>query len=245
MASDVSIVVADATRLPAIRDGMHLPGRGMHFTAGNVASAIESIRTYQPKLVAVDALFAQTPPGTAFVERIEKLAIADGDIRLIVQLEGRWVTAPRSSRPGVVSVSSPAVVTMSAPAVVAASAPAVVAARMVALNTRRAPRFLVRDPLNAVVENGSAGLVDISVLGAQVVSGPALRPNQKIKIALPDTGEMLHAIAHVAWSTFERPRLVTDAHYRAGLEFTGTAQQALENYRRRHCAEEPIPYRGR
>ena len=67
--------------------------------------------------------------------------------------------------------------------------------------------------------------------------------NQKIKIALPDTGDMLHVLAQVAWSTFEKPH-VADAQYRAGLEFTGAAQQALEDYRLRHCAEEPIPYRG-
>jgi hypothetical protein len=237
MRSDISIVIADATRMPVIRDGMHLPGRAMHFTAGNLASAIESIRTYQPKLVAVDALFAQTPPGAAFVDRVERLAIAGSDIRLITHLEGRWITAPRNSGPGVVTVS--------AAAVVAASGPAVVAAQMVALSTRRAPRFPVRDPLNAVVENGSASLVDISVLGAQVVSQPALRPNQKIKIALPDTGEMLRVTAHVAWSTFEKPKHVTEAHYRAGIEFTDAAQQALEDYRRRHCTEEPIPYRRR
>ncbi len=245
MPSDLSIVVADATRMPAIRDGMRLPGRAMHFATGNLASAMESIRTYRPKLVAVDALFAQTPPGAAFVDRVERLAIADSDIRLIAHLEGRWVTAPRHSDPGDVTVPGPAVVTVSAPVVVAASDPAIVAAQMIALNTRRAPRFLMRDPLNAVVENGSASLVDISVLGAQVVSQPALRPNQKIKIALPDTGEMLHVTAHVAWSTFEKPKLVTVAHYRAGIEFTDAAQQALEDYRRRHCADEPIPYRSR
>ena len=253
MSSDLSIVVADAIRLPAIREGMRLSGRALHFSAGNLALAMESILTHRPKLVAVDALFAQTPSGAAFVERVEKLAIAGGDIRLIAHLEGRWVTAPRHSGPGVVAVSDPAVVTVSGPAVVTvsssaivvASGPAAVAAQMIALNTRRAPRFLVRDALNAVVENGSASLVDISVLGAQVVSRPALRPNQKIKIALADTGEMLRVTAHVAWSVFEKPKLVTEAHYRAGIEFTDAAQQTLEDYRRRHCAEEPIPYRGR
>ena len=113
-------------------------------------------------------------------------------------------------------------------------------------STRRAPRFLVRDALNAVVESGSASLVDISVLGAQIVSQPALRPNQKIKIALPDMEEeTLHVTALVAWSTFEMPTLAAKVHYRAGIEFTGAAPQALEDYRRRHCADEPIPYPGR
>ena len=241
MPSDITIAVADAARLPAIRDSMHLPGRALHFTTGNLTAALESIRTYRPKLVVVDALWAQTPPGVAFLERVELLAIAEVDIRLIARLEGRWVTTPRRSAAG--AVTRPVVAAVTAPAIVAAPARVVVAAQMEAISTRRAPRFLVRDPLDAVVESGAASLIDISVLGAQVVSRPVLRPNQKIKIALPDTGDMLHVMAHVAWSTFEKP-LVAGAQYRAGLEFTGAAQQALEDYRIRHCAAEPIPYRG-
>jgi hypothetical protein len=243
MPSDITIIVADAARIPAIRDGVLLTGRMMYFTASNVASAMDTIRAHQPKLVVVDALFARTPPGVAFVERVEQLAIPQGDIRLVVQLEGRWVTAPRSSAAEPVSVSRPAAVA-SKPAVVVAPAAPMIAAPTAALNTRRAPRFLVRDAVNAVVENGSANLVDISVLGAQIVSGPVLRPRQKIKIALPDTGDMLQVMAQVAWSTFEKPVLVMAAHYRAGIEFTDAAQQALEDYRRRHCADQPIPYRG-
>ena len=234
MPSDISIIVADAGRLNAIRDGMPLPGRALYFTTGNVASALESIRNYRPKLVAVDALWAQTPPGVAFIDRVERLAILEGDIRLVARLEGRWVTTPQR-----IAVGAPP----PAPAIAPAPRPTIVPVDAAAISTRRVPRFLVRDSLDAVVESGSASLVDISVLGAQVVSQPVLRPNQKIKIALPDTGDMLHVTAQVAWSTFEKPQ-VSDARYRAGLEFTGAAQQALEAYRLRHCADEPIPYRG-
>jgi hypothetical protein len=214
----------------------------MYFTAGNAVSAFDTIRAHQPKLVVVDALFARTPPGVAFVERVEQLAIPQSDIRLVIQHEGRWVTAPRHAGPVPVSDPRPVPVVPKAPVVVAPPAPVMAAGA--ALNTRRAPRFMVRDAVNAVVENGSANLVDISVLGAQIVSGPVLRPRQKIKLALPDTGDMLQVMAQVAWSTFEKPALVVAAHYRAGIEFTDAAQQALEDYRRRHCADQPIPYRG-
>ena len=62
MPSDMTIIVADPARIPAIRDGMVLPGRMMYFTAGNAVSAFDTIRAHQPKLVVVDALFARTPP---------------------------------------------------------------------------------------------------------------------------------------------------------------------------------------
>lgn len=242
MPSDFTIVVADAARMPAIRAGLHVVGRAMHITSGNLASAMDSIRNFQPKLVAIDAHFAQTLTGAAFMERIEKLTIPDGEIRLIVKIDGSWVTTARPHGTGDVMPSAPAIIAPPAPSVTSAPVSTV---HLAAVSTRRAPRFLVRDPLDVVVENGSAALIDISILGAQVVSGPVLRPNQKIKIALPDTRDLLHVMAHVAWSTFEKPQLAADAHYRAGIEFTGAAQEALEDYRRRHCADEPIPYRGR
>ena len=237
MPSEISIVIADPTRMPVIRDRLQMPGHVMHFSAANLGTAIDNIRSYQPKLVAIDVLFARTQSGAAFVERIERLASADSEIRLITNIDGKWVTVPRESAPGFAAVAAAAGATVQGP-------PAV-AARTVAPNTRRAPRFLVRDPLSALVENRPASIIDISVLGAQVVSHPALRPNQTIKVALPDTGEMLRVTAHVAWSTFEKPKLVTEAYYRAGIEFTDAAQLALEDYRLRHCAQEPIPYRGR
>jgi len=103
----------------------------------------------------------------------------------------------------------------------------------------------VQHPVDALVESGRASLVDISVLGAQIVSRPVLRPSQKINVGLPDISEMLNVVAHVAWSTFERPQPDVEPHYRAGIEFTSAAQHALEDYRRRHCAEQPIPLRSR
>src|SRR5262249_50836164 len=49
--ADVSIIVADSSRMAAIRDGVKLPGRCMHFNSGSLASAMESIRAYRPKIV--------------------------------------------------------------------------------------------------------------------------------------------------------------------------------------------------
>src|SRR6185295_12700727 len=185
-----------------------LPGQALHFTSGSLAPAIDNIRSYQPKLIAVDMLFAQTPSGMAFVARVEKAAAAESTIRFITCVDGKWVTVPRGP--------SAAVTAAAAAPVASTGRPAIVVPPPIVVNTRRAPRF--------VVENGTASLVDISVLGAQVVSHPALRPNQTIKIALPDIGEMLRVTAHVAWSTFEKPKLTVDAYYRAGIEFTDAAQ---------------------
>jgi hypothetical protein len=109
------------------------------------------------------------------------------------------------------------------------------------VQTRRVPRFPVLDPLAMVVDGRPTSLVDMSVMGAQVVSTPILRPNQRLKVTLPDEGEtVLTLSAHVAWSAFE---LSKEPRYRAGMEFTDAAAQALEQYCRRHCSDEPVPPR--
>jgi hypothetical protein len=237
---DVSIVIADTSSMGAIRDGLQLPGRTMHFTSTSLASAVESIRAYRPKIVAVDASFAQTPSGSAFVDRIAAMALTGCSIRLIVQRDDGWTTMSQKE-----AKASPIEIAPPRPSVATLSSALAAASLAAAPNTRRAPRFLVRDPLEALVESGHASVVDMSVLGAQIISLPSLRPNQKIKLGLPDADDVLNLVALVAWSTFEQPASATEPRYRAGIEFTDAAQQTLDQYRRRYCADHPIPLRGR
>lgn len=231
MPSDITIVVADATRMSAIRSGLTLSNRAIWFPANKLASAMESIQLNHPKLVAVDAVFAETPQGQTFLERIEKLTIRDSAIRLVVRSNGGWTTAPRTGTIGSdVAVKSSVVV------------PQLTIVAPNATNTRRAHRFPLLDPLKAVVEGGHATVVNLSVLGAQVTSGPTLRPTQTIKIALPDSDDTLHLIGQVAWSRLEQSEQQrSEAYYRAGIEFTGAAKETLEEYCRRHCADQPLP----
>ncbi|HEY3884689.1 MAG TPA: PilZ domain-containing protein [Vicinamibacterales bacterium] len=255
MASDVSIVIADTNRMAAIRDGIHLPGKSVHFTPGSLGSAMENIRTYRPRIVAIDAIFGQTPTGVAFMNRVDALGIAGSVIKLIVQHEGKWVTASRRGivTPAVSSddppalVPEPSSVVMPAPQIAAAAptveAEANAAAPAAPASTRRAPRFLVQGSLDAALDVGRAKIVDLSVLGAQLVSISLLRPNQRIMLSLADNGRPLSVVAQVAWSAFERPSKGIEPYFRAGIEFNGSTLEALEDYRTRHCAREPIPLR--
>jgi hypothetical protein len=120
-------------------------------------------------------------------------------------------------------------------------APATITAPVKGANTRRAHRFKVLESLNAVVENRQTNLVNISILGAQVVSQPALRPNDRVKIALPDANDTVRLTASVAWSTFEQGPQGIETYYRAGMEFTDAAREILEDYCRRHCDDLPLP----
>ena len=211
MANDVTVLVADPPRVAALRDEFHPPGRVLRFSSSNLPSVLESIRAHQPAAVVLDALFAQSAEGQAFVHRVEQLAVPESAIQLVALTGGKWTVTPMSARPAGAEPPPPA------------------------LNTRRTPRFAVVDQLQAIVDGNMTNLVDVSVLGAQVVSTPRLTPNQRIKITLPDGTRELKLAAHVAWSMFEKPKATIDAYYRAGMEFSEAAAQTLDEYCKRHC----------
>lgn len=227
----------------------------MHFTPGSVGSAMEAVRNYKPRTIAIDAVFGQSPMGVAFIDRVDALGIAGSTIKLIVEHDGRWITAARHGAPApmVVLPEPPQPAPIETPAPIIA-APAPIASAIVApahqpgssgavSSTRRVPRFAMQSSVDALVESGRANVIDMSVLGAQLVSIPALRPNQRIMVGLPDDHVTLNVIALVAWSNFERPTKEVEPYYRAGIEFTGPSRDALEDYRLRHCAAEPLPLR--
>ena len=79
--------------------------------------------------------------------------------------------------------------------------------------SRRAPRFSVHVEMPVIIDGNPARIVDLSMLGAQVISTTSLRPNQRIRVSL----EGLRFNAAVAWATFELP--VEGPRYRAGINF--------------------------
>jgi hypothetical protein len=236
MASDITVVIADAAQTLLIRAGLSLSGRVTWFTSGNLFAAHANIQMHHPKVIVVEAVFAETLPGQEFLERVERLGIRGSVIQLVTRTQGRWATTPYVAQ--LATAESQAV---AAGPVAGAARLAAIAAPTKGTNTRRANRFRILESVNAVVENGQATLVNISILGAQVVSQPSLKPTQTVKIVLPDADEMLHLTAHVAWATFEQTQLGAAPHYRAGMEFTDAAQEILEDYCRRHCSQDPLP----
>ena len=80
--------------------------------------------------------------------------------------------------------------------------------------SRRAPRYRVSS-MHAIIDGNPALVIDLSMIGAQVVSSTALRPNQRIRMTLGEQG--LRFNAAVAWATFELP--AEGPRYRAGIQF--------------------------
>jgi hypothetical protein len=95
--------------------------------------------------------------------------------------------------------------------------------------TRRAPRFKMKEKATAVVEGANAALVDLSVIGAQLVSPAKLSPNQRVRVVLKDESGSVEFNATVAWTSFEiQPN--SGPRYRAGLEFVDADAAAVEAY---------------
>ena len=104
-------------------------------------------------------------------------------------------------------------------------------APLVMTGTRRAPRFKVVDGVKVRIDGSPATLVNLSVIGAQVISTTVLKPSQRGKFAFLDNADKTKSIpCSVAWATLE---IVEGAlRYRAGVEFSNpdptTVQQFID-----------------
>jgi hypothetical protein len=224
----LTIVIADPQRVTAIRDGLPTPGRVLRYATSNLASALESIRANQPGLIILDSVFLHTEAGHGFVQRINNLNIAKLVLQQTAFDHGHWTMTPIDQAP---------------PTQRPPDSQRVVAVKQAGLDTRRAPRFRVQDVPQAVVDGTPINVVDLSVLGAQMISTPMMRPNQKIKVNLPDSNGGIQLTANVAWSVYEKRPNDPAPHFRVGVEFSNAEQAILEDYCKRHCSPVPLPVR--
>jgi hypothetical protein len=99
--------------------------------------------------------------------------------------------------------------------------------------TRRAPRFRIAPPAHALTDGNAATIVDLSVVGAQIVSAAVLRPGQRVRVELLDDDGVLQFAAVVVWASFESVA-GTGPRYRVGLEFSDANASAVDAYCQRH-----------
>ena len=201
-----TVLIAAPEHLPVLKERGELSG-ALAFPDSDALQALETITRERPAIVALERLFAATSRGAAFINRIKAdPALASCEIRIVAHDSAYSRVSPRRA-----GEAAPAV----APAAVAE--PPRSAAALDQRGTRRAPRFRVTDNVEVVIDGNPATLVDVSLVGAQVVSVSTLRPNQRIRMSLPDPGRPIRFNAGVAWAAFEMPK--DGPRYRAGIEF--------------------------
>ena len=101
-------------------------------------------------------------------------------------------------------------------------------------NTGRAARAAIVDGAEILIDGGPVRLIDLSIIGAQVVSPAVLRPNQRVRISMVDERLTLRFQATVVWATFELPGGGAAPRYRAGVAFSGVDADSITDYATRH-----------
>jgi hypothetical protein len=187
------------------------------FPDAEVLRALETISVRRPARVVLDQAFASTSRGAALVNRLR----AD----------------PALSRVVLEVVAAGASATIAAVPVVTATQPAAAPAQSLdTRGTRRAPRTTIRDAMDIVVDGAAVRLVNLSVLGAQVLSSGVLKPNQKVRVSLVDESGSIRMAAVIAWARYELPQTGRPtAQYRAGLDFLDANTAAVGAFADRHA----------
>ncbi len=216
MPESCTVIIGAAQYLDGLRQHAGAEGEVLTFGDEDPLPAIDAIARRRPKLVAVERLFAATARGAALINRIKAdPSLAATEIRVVSHDGGYSRVSPRRGR-------------QASPAGDGSAAAALLDYR----GTRRAARFQMADGTEAQVDGAPAVIVDLSVMGAQVVTRTALKPNQRVRFTLADEDGSLRFNATVAWASFEIPKGVT--RYRAGIEFSDARADAVEAFARRH-----------
>jgi hypothetical protein len=96
------------------------------------------------------------------------------------------------------------------------------------LTARQARRIRLEADTAVVINGTPSTLVDLSTLGAQVVSPGVIRPNHALELALSVGHDAVSCTARVVWVRLEQSADQTHSVYRAGVEFTNLRTGALD-----------------
>ena len=70
--------------------------------------------------------------------------------------------------------------------------------------------------------------MNISVVGAQVLSPSLLRPNQRVRMSLVDATRPMRFNGVIAWANFEMPK--EGPRYRAGVNFYDASPEMVARF---------------
>jgi hypothetical protein len=230
--SAAALVIAAHNLMPALREHVEVAGDVLTYPDTEPIQALQTIMEQRPPLVVLERLFAATPRGAALINRIKSdPELGHVEVRVMSHTGdySRQVVkpsvSPTPSHAGSGGGTAAAVETAEAP-VTTEDAPRPLDWH----GTRRAPRFRIKTGVELQLDGNPAALIDLSTVGAQVISPTVLRPNQKVRINLPNDDFVLRFRGAIAWAKFELPKPpVTTPQYRAGIEFMDGDAKAIDS----------------
>jgi hypothetical protein len=215
-----TILIAASDQLAALQQHPDLTDADA-FADTDALKALEAIARTRPQVIALDKRFAASARGAALINRIKaEPSLSTCEIRI---LEAGARPAPPAAPPAAPASDAPL---PDAPIETPVDAvPAVVPAMR---DTRRAERFVIKGNVEVQIDGNPATLVNISVVGAQITSPMALRPNQRVRMSLLESARPIRFNGVVAWATFEMPK--EGPRYRAGINFYDAAPDAVTRF---------------
>jgi hypothetical protein len=233
VADSCTVLIAADDLLPALKArALDDDGELLAFSDTDALRALDIISRRRPRVVALERTFAATPRGAALINRIKADPTLSGsEIRVVSHdVESRVVSAAgdRGAAPEPIRSAAPAPV----PAPASAAAVITPAPALDKRGTRRSSRYPIAGAVEVIVDGNTATLVDLSTIGAHVLSATILKPNQRVRMTVADDQITMRINAVVAWAFFEMPPKI-GPRYRAGIEFLDANAADIDAYRLR------------
>jgi hypothetical protein len=226
------VVIAASNLMASLRQRLADDGELLVFPDIEPIQALQAILEHRPPVIVLERLFAATPRGAALINRVKNdPQLAHAEIR-VVSHSGDY---SRHVARGSGAVSAAAATPAAAPAAVVtepatAESDAPAARPLDWHGTRRAARTRLRQGIDIQLDGNPARVVDLSAIGAQVISSTILRPNQKVRVSIPGDEFVMRFRGSIAWAMFELAGRGAPPHYRAGVEFIDADATALDRF---------------
>lgn len=241
-----AVVIAASNLMPSLRERLAADGELLTFPDTEPIQALQAILEHKPSLIVLERLFAATPRGAALINRIKndpqlghaevRVMSHSGDYsRVMVKGTGAPPAPPLAVHDTGTAAAAPESAATAGSTTAATAAVSTEPPRPLDWHgTRRAPRTRIRDGVEIQLDGNPAKVVDLSQVGAQVLSGTILRPNQKVRVSIPNDDFVMRFRGSVAWAKFELPDPSAPPRYRAGVEFTDADAAAVESFCHKH-----------
>ena len=207
-----NVVIGPADRLDGLKERTAVGSvEVLAFADTEALKALETIVKRRPQVVSVERLFAASPRGAALINRIKSDPKLDSsEIRVVSHDSDYSRVSPRRPTPAPTQALDQR-------------------------GTRRAQRFKMAGEVKAQVDSAPVTVVDLSVVGAMILSQAKLKPDQRIAMTLPDEVETVTFNAMIVWTSFEIPP-GGGPRYRAGLNFEDADAGRVDAFCMRHKA---------
>src|SRR5688572_7685631 len=236
-----AVVIAASNLMPSLRERLADDGELLVFPDTEPIQALQAILEHKPSLIVLERLFAATPRGAALINRIKndpqlghaevRVMSHSGDYsRVMVQGTPQAAPPPAPAAPPPAAAKA-AVVEEPSPQAAATAVSTEPPPRPLDWHgTRRAPRHRIRGGVEIQLDGNPVQVIDLSQVGAQVLSQTILRPNQRVRVSMPNDDFVMRFRGAIAWAKFELPQPSAPPRYRAGVEFSDADGAAVESY---------------